>query len=489
MHVLTLALIGIACSVHGRRVQTSVSHTQNAVHPDGRTLRAGDSLAKVKGDDVEIISGSNPRQSLVQEQQISTPVDTALLPDSLAGANQTQSIWQGKVIFLLAMFAVGVLLAVAALLTMQAIAAIANKKGFLEVEAEETFDENRSASTQQADKFQRDKGSASLVKVKKISRKTTTKKSTAMEDEVPLKVDEELKQAECVDWEVVSSSSVVTTESTLASRMKAKVKHILPVNVPDPDKVSASLAQVTRVLAVDSSGEEVAEVLICVNSTVKDLVAAILKSAHIQGSDHGVQLTYDGAKLVGSQILQDVGMKPSTDYIVTVSISQRRTIRISFQPADAPKPEGYLIDCGQVFQDHGTLSYGWSHDNTDGCRKRNRQTNSLLDTFIIPDRKGKYDGQIHWKIALSPGDYEVKLGFSDPHPLHGRRDTNAGTMNGRAFDAGSSLPNKEVTMDMDVSGKYLRLVGSYPNMSALSYITIGGAPQRSGGSAALPRPT
>jgi hypothetical protein len=496
MRKLALGLIGIACSVHGRRVQSSVDQSNGAVQLEKKqTLTPSDgshtpdSFAKVTGkDNVDMISGINQWGDSAQEQ----PADTGSARESLAKVSQPSPNLGASTRGMLAMLAIFFLIALSSLLYKHAIITIDRKARFKEEpnqrcdqENDGTTKQKEDAKTKQVDEPTRESGSTPSIKVKKILRKTRGEEAGSRQEE-----DKERQ----TDWETASScSSVVSpdvkkifsTSAVSTPKVLAAAPPLRKTFAREDQGAAANLAFMTNVLAVDSSGDTVAEFLISVNSTVKDLIASILKNANIKGSDHGIQLVFDDAKLTGPQVLRDVGMKPSTDSTVTVTITKKKTIKISFQPADAPKSEGYFIDSGNVFQDHGGLSYGWSHDTSDGCRKRNRHADPVQDTFIIPDRKGKYDGELHWKIALSPGDYEVTLGFADNNSF-GRKDSNCGTMNGRPFDASKSFnPSKEVTMDMDVQGKYLRLVGSYPNLSALSYISICGPPQRAFGSSAV----
>jgi hypothetical protein len=234
-------------------------------------------------------------------------------------------------------------------------------------------------------------------------------------------------------------------------------------------------ANSTKVVASLTTGEIFAEVVICVSSTVDDLAAAILKKANVKASTHILSIRQQGAEVAGKNVLRDLGMKPLMHSSVTVMLYRRKTIKISFQPSDAPKADGYLVDSGEKFCDRGGVKYGWSHDNTDGGRKRARLQDAVLDTFVIPDRAGKYGRSFHWKIALEPGDYEVAFGCSDPHPVYGRKDGNAGRLNGSPFDVGKGSPNKELATDVVLTGRELRLEGSYASgLSAPSYIHICG---------------
>eukprot|EP00427_Karlodinium_veneficum_P017734 CAMPEP_0169139220 /NCGR_PEP_ID=MMETSP1015-20121227/42827_1 /TAXON_ID=342587 /ORGANISM="Karlodinium micrum, Strain CCMP2283" /LENGTH=397 /DNA_ID=CAMNT_0009204859 /DNA_START=79 /DNA_END=1272 /DNA_ORIENTATION=+ len=247
----------------------------------------------------------------------------------------------------------------------------------------------------------------------------------------------------------------------------------------DAEKILSNAAYVssslTKVVACLSSGEVLAEVVMCVNSTVDDLAAAVLKKASIKVCTHIISMRHNDVDLVGNQVLRDLGMKPLLHASVIVTVHPKQTLKISFQPSDAPTADGYLIDSGIAFCDHKGLQYGWSHDNTDGCRKRARLEDPILDSFVIPDRAGKHGRSFHWKIVLEPGEYEVTLGFSDPHPLYGRKDGNAGRLNGSPFDAGKGSPHKELKRDVLLLGRELRLEGSYATgLSAPSYIHICG---------------
>ncbi len=85
-------------------------------------------------------------------------------------------------------------------------------------------------------------------------------------------------------------------------------------------------------------------------------------------------------------------------------------VKINFQLAGAPVPEGYLPDTGLAFADRGNgYSYGWSRDMTAETRDRNNPA--------APDQR--YDTLIHfrgavWEIELDPGTYRVFIVCGDP---------------------------------------------------------------------------
>ncbi|MHC4628749.1 MAG: fibronectin type III domain-containing protein, partial [Planctomycetota bacterium] len=87
-------------------------------------------------------------------------------------------------------------------------------------------------------------------------------------------------------------------------------------------------------------------------------------------------------------------------------------IKINFQAAGAPIPDGYLPDYGELFGDRGNgWSYGWSQDMSDSTRDRNSGN--------APDQR--YDTLIHffargavWEIELPNGTYNLFLVCGDP---------------------------------------------------------------------------
>ncbi|MFH1718223.1 MAG: hypothetical protein ABIF19_12795 [Planctomycetota bacterium] len=97
---------------------------------------------------------------------------------------------------------------------------------------------------------------------------------------------------------------------------------------------------------------------------------------------------------------------------LTGTLSAGELIKINFQLAGAPVPEGYLPDTGLVFADRGNgYSYGWSQDMTDQTRDRNNAA--------APDQR--YDTLIHfrgrgavWEIELAPGTYRIYIVCGDP---------------------------------------------------------------------------
>ena len=87
-------------------------------------------------------------------------------------------------------------------------------------------------------------------------------------------------------------------------------------------------------------------------------------------------------------------------------------IAINFQPANAPVPNGYLVDAGHVFGNRGNgYSYGWNANNTGSARDRNSIDEQIWDTFNHMRRQGEFS----WEIALPNGWYYIHLGSFDPN--------------------------------------------------------------------------
>jgi hypothetical protein len=94
---------------------------------------------------------------------------------------------------------------------------------------------------------------------------------------------------------------------------------------------------------------------------------------------------------------------------LVIGAASGQTIKINFQPAGAPVPEGYLADTSLVFADRGNgYSYGWSRA-FDETRDRNEHADQRYDTL---NHLQKDDGEV-WEIALANGSYNVFLVCGD----------------------------------------------------------------------------
>ncbi|MCW1885589.1 Ig-like domain-containing protein [Luteolibacter flavescens] len=89
------------------------------------------------------------------------------------------------------------------------------------------------------------------------------------------------------------------------------------------------------------------------------------------------------------------------------------TVRVNFQPASAPIPEGYLVDSGEVFGDRGNgWSYGWNAPTT-ATRDRNSSASpdQRYDTLNHLQNSGNPDAV--WEIELPNGGYRVHIVSGD----------------------------------------------------------------------------
>ncbi|MGE5295563.1 MAG: LamG-like jellyroll fold domain-containing protein [Solirubrobacterales bacterium] len=86
-------------------------------------------------------------------------------------------------------------------------------------------------------------------------------------------------------------------------------------------------------------------------------------------------------------------------------------VKINFQLDTAAVPEGYLMDCGQVFADRGNgYSYGWSADATADDRERSVNADKRYDTFVHFSKNADKT----WEIALPAGKYNLFFVCGDP---------------------------------------------------------------------------
>jgi len=145
-------------------------------------------------------------------------------------------------------------------------------------------------------------------------------------------------------------------------------------------------------------------------------------------------------------------------------------LKISFQP-DIPggSPSDYAIDCGQTFDKRQCgLEYGWTEDNTANTRRRLKNHNLLLDTLCIPDREGRYEGNLRWRLNAPSGMYTIVLGVGDAqYP-----GTYAGTVNSVPFNARLRVNQFiEVRLSVKVADT-IEIAGCWPDLSSLCYIHV-----------------
>ncbi|MBN1807323.1 MAG: hypothetical protein JW837_18905 [Sedimentisphaerales bacterium] len=95
---------------------------------------------------------------------------------------------------------------------------------------------------------------------------------------------------------------------------------------------------------------------------------------------------------------------------LTAGVTGASEIKINFQSAGAPIPEGYLPEYGELFSEHDNgWSYGWNQSITSGARDRNNAN--------APDQR--YDTLNHfrgaiWEIEVPNGTYNLFIVCGDP---------------------------------------------------------------------------
>jgi len=95
---------------------------------------------------------------------------------------------------------------------------------------------------------------------------------------------------------------------------------------------------------------------------------------------------------------------------LTVNVAGASELKINFQSAGAPIPEGYLPEYGEIFFEHDNgWSYGWNQNITSGARDRNNAN--------APDQR--YDTLNHfrgaiWEIEVPNGTYNLYFVCGDP---------------------------------------------------------------------------
>jgi len=97
--------------------------------------------------------------------------------------------------------------------------------------------------------------------------------------------------------------------------------------------------------------------------------------------------------------------------LMTGTASAQLVVKINFQLDTAAVPEGYLMDCGQVFADRGNgYSYGWSADATADDRERSANADKRYDTLVHFSKNADKT----WEIELPAGEYDLFFVCGDP---------------------------------------------------------------------------
>ena len=118
-------------------------------------------------------------------------------------------------------------------------------------------------------------------------------------------------------------------------------------------------------------------------------------------------------------------------------------IKINFEPSGGPAVKGYLEDTGLAYGSRGTLSFGWSGDNTANAVDRKAVKDPRYDTFNVLGSPGA----ANWQISLPDGRYRVSLFAGDPSNITSSYQVDANgalVLNGKAkknhpFISGSAI--------------------------------------------------
>jgi hypothetical protein len=164
-------------------------------------------------------------------------------------------------------------------------------------------------------------------------------------------------------------------------------------------------------------------------------------------------------------------------------------LKINFQPANVPVPEGYTPDSGAAYGARNDLTYGWISPTTSQplnlsaqTRDRDVVSDQRLDTLIIMEPGSASPGSIRgvWEVAVPNGVYAVKVVVGDPafansvHNLivEGRLTVSAFVPSG---PNGSATRHQEATVVVAVDDGKLTIASS-GDQTKLNYVEIAGGP-------------
>ena len=100
-------------------------------------------------------------------------------------------------------------------------------------------------------------------------------------------------------------------------------------------------------------------------------------------------------------------------FTACVGIAGASTLKINFQSAGAPIPEGYLPDYGDAYGDRGNgFFYGWDEEMRADARDRNN--GSAPDQRYDTLNHLQKSGDAVWEIELPNGTYDIYMVCGDP---------------------------------------------------------------------------
>jgi hypothetical protein len=137
-------------------------------------------------------------------------------------------------------------------------------------------------------------------------------------------------------------------------------------------------------------------------------------TAHAPGVDR-IVVTGPGASPTSTPPAPTLTPAPSGTPAPTSTPGPGTSIKINFQKANVPVPEGYLPDTGKRFGDRGNgQQYGWNANNFTGRdRDSGNSPDQRYDTFIHLQKPNVCGGSCTWEIALPNGTYQVRVVAGD----------------------------------------------------------------------------
>jgi hypothetical protein len=112
-------------------------------------------------------------------------------------------------------------------------------------------------------------------------------------------------------------------------------------------------------------------------------------------------------------------------------------IKINFQPANAPAPDGYFVDSGGMYGNHGDYQYGWTNELQ--AKAVGGEADICYRTYIRPKYKRRVSPR--WEISLAPGLYNVHVVAGDPGLEGGSANSNGVRIEGTTFLSGTVSPS------------------------------------------------
>ncbi len=97
--------------------------------------------------------------------------------------------------------------------------------------------------------------------------------------------------------------------------------------------------------------------------------------------------------------------------VVSPAASSSGTVQVNFQPSTMIVPSGYVADSGAVYAPRNGQTYGWNSDISADTRKRNLNSNVILDSLIHINKNGVIRT---WEMAMANGLYDVEVLAGDP---------------------------------------------------------------------------